>query len=402
MLSGKKILVGLTGSIAAYKTSILIRELIKLEAEVQVIMTSASSDFITPLTLSTLSKNPVHIDFVKNEQGEWTNHVELALWADLMIIAPASANSISKMSVGICDNLLMATFLSAKCPVWVAPAMDLDMFLHPTTKHNLEILSERGNVIIEPTYGELASGLEGKGRMEEPQIIAEKINSFFNPANSSLFGKNIMITAGPTYEKIDPVRFIGNHSTGKTGVLLAEKLAGKGAKITLILGPSSLLPKKQSNIQVIHVTSADEMFSEVKKYWEKSDIGIFSAAVADYKPNQSSNEKIKKTGENLTLELVKNPDLLKWAGEKKKDNQYLVGFALETNNEIEHAKEKLTNKNLDALVLNSLRDKGAGFGLETNKITILKRNNKMINFELKNKSNVVDDIIFVIEEDIKP
>ncbi len=398
MLTGKKILVGVTGSIAAYKTAYLIRALIKLEADVKVIMTSASTDFISPLTLSTLSKHPVAIEFVKNENGEWENHVELGLWADLFIIAPASANTLSKMVVGNCDNLLLATYLSSRCPVWVAPAMDLDMFTHPTTTNNLNALKQHGVKIIEPTSGELASGLEGKGRMEEPEVIAEIIRDYFN-SDSILNGKNIVITGGPTFEAIDPVRFIGNHSSGKTGVILADECAKRGANVTLVLGPSSVRPKNDS-VNVIHIQSADEMLDAVQSVWKNCEIGIFSAAVADYKIENPATAKIKKNDQTLSLNLVKNPDILLWAGTHKSDHQYLVGFALETNNEIENAQKKLAKKNLDLLVLNSLNDKGAGFKFDTNKVTFVQPNNKLTGFELKPKSEMAKDIVNQIEKDL--
>ncbi|MCB9225077.1 MAG: bifunctional phosphopantothenoylcysteine decarboxylase/phosphopantothenate--cysteine ligase CoaBC [Crocinitomicaceae bacterium] len=400
MLSGKKILVGVTGSIAAYKTAYLIRELIKLEAEVKVIMTKASSDFISPLTLATLSKNPVAIDFVKDEEsGEWENHVALGLWADLFIIAPASANSISKLVSGNADNLLVATYLSAKCPVWIAPAMDLDMFKHFSTNENLSKLRDKGVHVIEPTEGELASGLEGKGRMEEPEVIAQLIHEYFM-ADSILKGRNILITGGPTYEAIDPVRFIGNHSSGKTGILLADECAKRGAKVTLITGPTNI-KVKDPHINVINVRSALEMMQAVEKLWSGMDIGIFSAAVADYRPLEVADEKIKKSDEELTIKLVKNPDILLWTGEHKRADQYLVGFALETENEVENGFKKLAKKNLDLLVLNSLNDKGAGFGHDTNKVSFLKTNNKIRSFELKDKSAVMADIINEIEEDLE-
>jgi phosphopantothenoylcysteine decarboxylase/phosphopantothenate--cysteine ligase len=397
MLAGKKILIGVTGSIAAYKTAYLIRELIKLEADVKVIMTSASIDFISPLTLSTLSKKPVSIDFNKNKNGEWDNHVELGLWADLLIIAPATANTISKMANGLCDNLLIASYLSARCPVWIAPAMDLDMFTHPTTTSNLTQLKNNKITIIEPTSGELASGLEGKGRMEEPEVIANLINNFFNQ-KSILKNKNIIITGGPTYEAIDPVRFIGNHSSGKTGVILAEECAKRGANVTLVLGPSDQ-KISDSNVNVIHVTSAEDMLNAVQKVWHKMDIGIFSAAVADYKVEKPANKKIKKKDETFILKLVKNPDILYWAGQNKTEHQYLVGFALETNNEIENAQKKLSKKNLDLLILNSLNDKGAGFKHDTNKATFIKPNNNLIHFELKPKTEMGIDIVNQIEKD---
>lgn len=399
MLSGKKILIGVTGSIAAYKSAYLIRSLIKLEAEVKVIMTSASCDFIAPLTLATLSKNPVAIDFVKNKAGEWENHVELGLWADLFIIAPCSANSTSKLVNGNCDNLLIATYLSARCPVWIAPAMDLDMFAHFSTQENLAQLSENGVRVIEPTSGELASGLEGKGRMEEPEVIAELVNDFFE-IKSNLKNKVVLITGGPTYEAIDPVRFIGNHSSGKTGVLLADACAARGAKVILITGPTNQRVK-DPRITVIPVQSALEMKTEVEKVWPSAAVGIFSAAVADYRPADPATEKIKKKSDDLTIQLVKNPDILAWAGETKQSDQFLVGFALETQNEIENARGKFERKNLDLLILNSLRDKGAGFGHDTNKVTFIQHNNKLTNFELKEKSTIMSDILDVIEQEIK-
>ena len=398
MLSGKKILLGVTGSIAAYKTAYLIRALIKLEAEVKVIMTSASCDFISPLTLATLSKHPVAIDFVKNKEGEWENHVALGLWADLMLIAPCSANSLSKLVSGNSDNLLIATYLSARCPIWVAPAMDLDMFTHFSTKENLEHLENKGVIIIEPTSGELASGLEGKGRMEEPEIIANAVDAFF-AKKSKLKGKTILITGGPTYEPIDPVRFIGNHSSGKTGVLLADACAERGANVILITGPTHQ-KVKDHRINVISIKTAMEMKNSVEKYWANTDIGIFSAAVADYRPENPAIEKIKKKTDQLTITLVKNPDILAWAGQNKSTNQYLVGFALETNNEVENARVKFERKKVNMLVLNSLKDKGAGFGHNTNKVSFLKENNILINFELKEKFEVMNDILNEIERDI--
>lgn len=398
MLSGKKILVGVTGSIAAYKTAILIRELIKLEAEVKVIMTSASSGFISPLTLATLSKKPVAIDFVKNANGEWENHVELGLWADAFIIAPLTASSLSKLVDGQSDNLLIATYLSARCPVWVAPAMDLDMFQHPSTRKNLIDLKNHNVTVVEPTSGELASGLEGKGRMEEPEVIADIIHEHFAP-KGPINGKTVLITGGPTYEAIDPVRFIGNHSSGKTGVILANECAKRGANVILISGPS-IHKTNQPNIKTISIQSAEDMLEATQVYWQKCDLGIFSAAVADYRPKNKADQKIKKKSDSLTIELVKNPDILAWAGSQKSNHQYLVGFALETNNEIKHATDKLNRKNLDLLVLNSLNDKGAGFGYDTNKVTFIKPDNILINFELKQKSLMAIDILDQIETDL--
>lgn len=399
MLSGKKILVGVTGSIAAYKTATLIRELIKLDAEVKVVMTPAACGFISPLTLSTLSKNPVAIEFVKDEDiGEWENHVELGLWANLFIIAPTSANTLSKLVSGNADNFLIATYLSAKCPVWIAPAMDLDMFKHFSTTENLKLLRDKGLTVIEPTSGELASGLDGKGRMEEPEEIARLIHESFMQT-SLLKGKNILITGGPTYEAIDPVRFIGNHSSGKTGVLLADECAKRGAIVTLVTGPTHGKVKDPS-VKIIPIQSAKDMMEQVNKLWASMDVGIFSAAVADYRPADVADEKIKKDDTSLTIELVKNPDILLWAGENKTAAQFLVGFALETENEEVNAQKKLEKKNLDLLVLNSLRDEGAGFGHDTNKVSFLKKDNKIRSFELKDKSAVMVDIVDEVEAGI--
>lgn len=399
MLSGKKILLGVSGSIAAYKTAYLIRELIRLDAEVRVVMTPASTEFISPLTLSTLSKNPVVHEFVKDEDsGEWENHVDLGLWADLFIIAPTSANTLSKLVSGNADNFLIATYLSAKCPVWVAPAMDLDMFKHFSTKENLDKLREKGVTVVEPTSGELASGLEGKGRMEEPEVIAQLIHQSFM-SDSILRGKQVLITGGPTYEAIDPVRFIGNHSSGKTGILLADECAKRGAQVTLVTGPTKY-KVQDPTIKVVSVQSAQEMFDAVERSWLASDVGIFSAAVADYRPANPADEKIKKNDEELSISLVKNPDILMWAGQNKKTAQYLVGFALETENEEANGFKKLEKKNLDLLVLNSLRDEGAGFGHDTNKVSFLQANNKITSFELKDKSAVMKDIVDAIETDL--
>lgn len=402
MLTGKKILVGVTGSIAAYKSALLVRELIKLGAQVRVVMTDSAKEFITPLTLATLSKNPVAIDFLKEStengfEGEWENHVELGLWGDLFIVAPTSANTLSKMVSGTCDNLLMAVYLSSKCPVWIAPAMDLDMFQHFSTQENLTKLRSNNIHVIEPQSGELASGLEGKGRMEEPEVIANLIHEHFNKP-SKLKGKKIIITGGPTYEAIDPVRFIGNHSSGKTGVILADACADRGAIVTLVTGPTHQRTKNP-NIKVVAVMSANEMMEAVQKNWESSEIGIFSAAVADYRPEQSATEKIKKKDASLDLKLVKNPDILKWAGQNKR-NQYLVGFALETENEVDNGKQKLVNKNLDLLVLNSLKDAGAGFGHDTNKVSFIKPNNKITSFELDQKVVLMNNLLDEIEFDL--
>jgi len=392
VLSGKKVLLGITAGIAAYKTASLVRLFIKLGAEVKVIMTPASKDFITPLTLSTLSKNPVHSTFYdKEDENElWNNHVDLGLWADYMLIAPATANTLSKMSNGACNNLLLATYLSAKCPVYFAPAMDLDMHIHSSTKISLEKLQNFGNVLIPATSGELASGLVGEGRMAEPEDIISFIESDIR-SKLPLRGKKVLITAGPTYEAIDPVRFIGNHSSGKMGFALAKTAADLGAQVYLISGPSHQ-KIKHSSVHRVDVKSADEMYVEAHKYFKDVDIAILSAAVSDYKPSFISDQKIKKKDTLLILELTKTKDILASLGKIKK-HQFLVGFALETNNEIANAKGKLQRKNLDAIVLNSLQDKGAGFATDTNKITIIDTNLNEITFELKSKTAVAKDIM---------
>ena len=392
VLSGKKVLLGITAGIAAYKTASLVRLFIKLGAEVKVIMTPASKDFITPLTLSTLSKNPVHSTFYdKEDENElWNNHVDLGLWADYMLIAPATANTLSKMSNGACNNLLLATYLSAKCPVYFAPAMDLDMHIHPSTKISLEKLQNFGNVLIPATSGELASGLVGEGRMAEPEDIISFIESDIR-SKLPLRGKKVLITAGPTYEAIDPVRFIGNHSSGKMGFALAKTATDLGAQVYLISGPSHQ-KIKHSSVHRVDVKSADEMYVEAHKYFKDVDIAILSAAVSDYKPSFISDQKIKKKDTLLILELTKTKDILASLGKIKK-HQFLVGFALETNNEIANAKGKLQRKNLDAIVLNSLQDKGAGFATDTNKITIIDTNLNEITFELKSKTAVAKDIM---------
>ncbi|MCB0478414.1 MAG: bifunctional phosphopantothenoylcysteine decarboxylase/phosphopantothenate--cysteine ligase CoaBC [Crocinitomicaceae bacterium] len=399
MLKGKKIILGITGSIAAYKAAFLVRELTKEGAEVKVIMTQDSTEFITPLTLSTLSNNPVLIDW-KDASDNWNNHVELGLWADLLLIAPCTANTLAKMNSGICDNLLMATYLSAKCPVAFAPAMDLDMFQHFTTQNNISNLVTHGCHLIDSEEGELASGLVGKGRMAEPENIVQFVQDFFKPQSNQkkkLKNKRILITAGPTYEAIDPVRFIGNRSSGKMGIEIARKASEMGAKVHLVLGPSQETTIDLKDCKVTRVESAEEMFKIVSENIKKLDIGIFSAAVADYRPKNPANQKIKKKGETLDLELIKNPDILKYAGEQKAKFGYkLVGFALETNNEEENAISKLEKKNLDLIVLNSLQDKGAGFSTNTNKISIIDRHNKILKFELKSKAEVAEDILNVI------
>ena len=392
ILSGKKVLLAISAGIAAYKTASLVRLFIKSGAEVKVIMTPASKDFITPLTLSTLSKNPVSSTFYdKDDENElWNNHVDLGLWADIMLVAPATANTMSKMANGTCDNLLLATYLSAKCPVYFAPAMDLDMYQHPSTKNSLEKLQSFDNVLIPATSGELASGLVGEGRMAEPLAIVSFIENNML-SKLPLRGKKVLITAGPTYEAIDPVRFIGNHSTGKMGFEIAKSAANLGAEVILISGPSSQ-QIKHSFINRINVTSALEMYEAVHKEFANVDIAILAAAVADYKPKNVAAQKIKKTTNSLEIQLTPTEDILASLGAIKKE-QFLVGFALETNNEIENAKGKLQRKNLDMIVLNSLQDKGAGFAKSTNKVTIIDSNLNEKPFELKSKAEVANDIM---------
>lgn len=391
MLKGKKILLGISGSIAAYKSATLVRLLVKAGAEVRVIMTPSSKNFITPLTFSTLSKNPVLSEIA--EKDEWSNHVMLGRWADIMLIAPLSCNTLSKMAVGACDNLLMAVYLSATCPVAVAPAMDEDMWLHPSTKKNIATLEQYGNRVIPVDNGELASGLFGPGRMAEPENIISWLNNFFQ-LSQSLSGKKVLITAGPTYEPIDPVRFIGNHSTGKMGIALAESFRNRGAAVTLILGPSAHVPP--TGIAVHHVQTAAQMMEEVNKVFNDTDIAVLSAAVADYKPENVAEQKIKKTSDELTLGLVKTDDILASLGKRKSGSQILVGFALETENEVGYAKQKLEKKNADFIVMNSIRDANAGFGYDTNKITIFHREGKQYDFETKSKKQVAEDIVTTI------
>ncbi len=392
VLSGKRILLGVSGGIAAYKTAGLVRLFIKAGAQVQVIMTPASKDFVTPLTLSTLSKNPVHSTFYNedSEDAVWNNHVELALWADLMLVAPATANTLSKMASGTCDNLLMATYLSAKCPVYFAPAMDLDMYRHPSTLENFNALKQFGNVMIPAESGELASGLSGEGRMAEPENIITFIESDLE-SKLPLKGKKILITAGPTYEAIDPVRFIGNHSSGKMGFDIAESAAGLGASVILITGPTHFVAKN-SNIETVRVVSAKDMYEACHQFYATVDVAIAAAAVADYRPKTIADEKIKKTTEAFTIELEKTQDILASMGQIKK-NQFLIGFALETENEIENARLKITKKNLDLIVLNSLRDEGAGFGKPTNKITFIDKDFNIEPMDLKSKEAVAEDIL---------
>lgn len=392
VLSGKKILLGISGGIAAYKTASLVRLFIKAGAHVQVIMTPASKDFVTPLTLSTLSKKPVYSSFynTEDENEKWNNHVELGLWADLMVVAPATANTLSKMANGICDNLLIAIYLSAKCPVYFAPAMDLDMYKHPSTIASFTALQKFGNTIIPAESGELASGLSGEGRMAEPENIVSFLEADLE-SRLPLKGKKILITAGPTYESIDPVRFIGNHSSGKMGFDIAKSAANLGASVILVSGPS-IFKADHSLIKVIDVVTAQEMYDACHQYFDEVDVAIAAAAVADYKPKHVATQKIKKAADNFIIELEKTEDVLASLGNIKK-NQFLVGFALETENEIENAKGKIQKKNLDLIVLNSLQDQGAGFGKTTNKVTFIDKNFKVEPMELKSKEAVADDIL---------
>ncbi|RYJ36490.1 Phosphopantothenoylcysteine decarboxylase/phosphopantothenate--cysteine ligase [Flavobacterium anhuiense] len=392
VLNGKKILLGVSGGIAAYKTATLVRLFIKAGAHVQVIMTPASKDFVTPLTLSTLSKNPVHSSFFNQDDEDevWNNHVELALWADFMLVAPATANTLSKMATGNCDNLLIATYLSAKCPVYFAPAMDLDMYKHPSTLSSFTALKQYGNIMIPAESGELASGLSGEGRMAEPENIVAFLEADLE-SKLPLKGKKILVTAGPTYEAIDPVRFIGNHSSGKMGFDIANEAASLGAEVFLIAGPTHL-KAKNSLIKVVDVVSAQEMYDACHLYFNEVDAAIAAAAVADYRPKFVADQKIKKTTEEFSIELEKTKDILSSLGAIKK-NQFLIGFALETENEIENAKLKIQKKNLDLIVLNSLQDKGAGFKKETNKVTFIDKNFEMEPMELKLKESVAADIL---------
>ena len=396
MLSGKKIVLGVSGSIAAYKSAVLTRLLVKAGAEVKVVMTPAARDFITPLTLSTLSRNPVLSAFTRGEEGQWNNHVELGLWADVLVIAPASANTLAKLSQGLCDNLLLAVYLSARCPVCLAPAMDLDMLQHPATRDHLLKLRSWGHHLIDPAFGELASGLVGNGRMAEPEVILAYLENFFLNRNR-LKGKKVLVTAGPTHEAIDPVRFIGNNSSGKMGFAIAETLADFGAEVSLVSGPTSL-SLHHPNIQVKDVTSAEEMYNACKSIFPASDIAVLAAAVADFKPMVVSDQKIKKTEQNLVLELEKTRDIAAELGKLKRNGQFIVGFALETENEVAHAATKLAAKNFDLVVLNSLNDAGAGFGHDTNQISIIDRKNGVKKFNLKTKKEVAGDIVNAIIE----
>jgi phosphopantothenoylcysteine decarboxylase/phosphopantothenate--cysteine ligase len=396
MLSGKRILLGVTGSIAAYKAALLTRLLVKAGAEVKVVMTPAAIDFITPLTLATLSKNPVLHAFAKNETGEWHNHVELGLWADAVVIAPASANTISKMANGSCDNLLQAVYLSSRCKVFFAPAMDLDMLQHPSTLANIQKLISFGNEQINPEYGELASGLIGTGRLAEPEEIVSYLERFFS-ASQKLKGRKALVTAGPTHEAIDPVRFIGNNSSGKMGFAIAEELANQGAEVNLISGPTNLTINNPK-VKLTRVISAEEMYEACAAVFPSTDITVLSAAVADFRPVTKANQKIKKTDAGLSVELTKTHDIAAELGKIKKANQFTVGFALETENETANAEKKIAAKNFDLIVLNSLNDSGAGFSHDTNKITLINKKNESKKFSLKSKKEVAHDIVSAIIE----
>ena len=391
MLKGKHIILGVTGSIAAYKAATLTRLLVKEGANVKVVMTPLAKEFITPLTMATLSKSPIMVDFYNPENGDWNSHVDLGLWADLYLIAPASANTIGKMAGGIADNLLLTTYLSAKCPVMVAPAMDFDMYKHPATQRNLKVLQSFGNIIIEPESGELASGLIGKGRMEEPERIVAFIADYF-ARQEDFKGKKVVVTAGPTYEKIDPVRFIGNYSSGKMGLAIAEEFAGRGAEVVLVCGPVNLKTSHPA-IRRVDVESAAQMYEVTSKEFVNSDVAVLSAAVADFTPKEKADHKIKRGKDDLLLELLPTKDIAAELGRIKTASQLLVGFALETNDEEVNALSKMQRKNLDMIVLNSLNDKGAGFSVDTNKVTILdKAGNKTV-YELKTKVEVAKDIV---------
>ena len=396
MLTGKKILLGITGSIAAYKIPLLVRLLKKDGADVRVVMTPSARDFVTPLTLSTLSGNPVLSHGFDERTGKWESHVELGLWADLFVVAPASANTMAKMAYGMADNYLLTVCLSAKCPIMFAPAMDLDMYKHQATQQNIKTLIERGNIFVAPSSGELASGLCGEGRMEEPQKIYERIKAFFQ-TKRNFTGKKVLITAGPTYEAIDPVRFIGNHSSGLMGVEIARAFADQGAEVTLVLGPSNISPNR-SNVNVIPVTSAKEMYDAVMAFFPKTDIAVLSAAVADFRPEIAAEQKIKKNPDEdtLTLRLVKTEDILKSVGAKKNDNQIVVGFALETENGMDNAKKKLHTKNIDLIVLNEMNESGVGFKTKTNKVSIITKDDQVSTYDLKPKNEVALDILNAI------
>ncbi len=396
MLENKKILIGITGSIAAYKAATLVRLLVKAGATVKVVMTPSAKDFISPLTLSTLSKNPVLHSLSENDS--WANHVMLGRWADLMLIAPLSCNTLAKMANGLCDNLLMAVYLSATCKVLVAPAMDEDMWLHPSTKANIQKIRSYGNEVIPVNNGELASGLKGEGRMAEPEEIIKLLRKKFSEGKQ-FANKKVLITAGPTYEPIDPVRFIGNFSSGKMGVALAEAFRDRGAEVTLIMGPGSA--NAPAGVNTVHVKTAQEMYDASLKVFSETDVAVLSAAVADYRPVEMAAEKIKKSSDNLSIELTKTPDILKALGSQKKNGQIVIGFALETFDEEANAIKKLEAKNADFIVLNSLRDEGAGFGTDTNKIVIFDRMGGRFTFETKSKKDVAADIINTIASHAK-
>ena len=395
-LKGKNIILGITGSIAAYKAAMLLRLLVKEGASVQVVITPAGKEFITPVTLSALSGKPVISEFFGSSDGTWNSHVDLGLWADLMLIAPATAATLGKMANGIADNMLVTTYLSAKCPVLIAPAMDLDMFAHPSTQRNIQILKKYGNTIIEPASGELASGLEGKGRMEEPEHILEQVVEIL-AGKKKLLNYSFLVTAGPTYERIDPVRFIGNYSSGKMGYAIAEELAEQGANVVLVSGPVNVRAK-HSNIKLVQVESAEEMYHQSVDVFSGCDGAVMCAAVADFTPVNKAGEKTKRGKENWSIELEPTQDIAAELGQLKTKRQLLVGFALETNDELNNAVQKLEKKNLDFIVLNSLQDKGAGFGVDTNKITIVEKGNKITTFELKSKKEVAADIVGKIIE----
>lgn len=398
-LKDKNIVIGISGSIAAYKIATLVRLLRKAEASVQVIMTEEATQFITPLTLSTLSNRPVLVDYYEQKTGEWNNHVHIAEQADLIVLAPATANTLAKCAQGLCDNLLLAVYLSAKGPVAIAPAMDLDMWKHPAVQHNIDLLKQYGHQIIPPGTGELASGLVGEGRLAEPEEIFAFITNHFE-SNLPLKGKRALVSAGPTYEAIDPVRFIGNHSSGKMGYAIAKQLQALGAEVTLVSGPTAL--NSPSQVNRVDVVSAQQMFEAMDKHFQESDIVVMSAAVADYTPVEVADQKIKKKAEDFSIDLKKTTDILASLGKQKRDNQTLVGFALETNNELAHAKDKLERKNLDFIVLNSMQDKGAGFAHNTNKITVINRSGEVISYDLKSKDEVAKDICnLIIQEQSK-
>ncbi|HLQ99187.1 MAG TPA: bifunctional phosphopantothenoylcysteine decarboxylase/phosphopantothenate--cysteine ligase CoaBC [Sphingobacterium sp.] len=394
-LEGKKIVLGICGSISAYKAAELTRLFIKKNAEVQIIMTEEAKAFISPLTLSTLSKRPVLSHYYDKESGEWNNHVKIAAWADVLLIAPITAHTLGKLAHGLCDTLLEAVYLSCTCPVVLSPAMDLDMWKHAATQQNIQKLNHYGNFVIPPDRGELASGLSGEGRLPEPEKIRDFIKNIFLKT-ASFKGKKVLVTAGPTYEPLDPVRFIGNHSSGKMGYAIAKNLQKRGADVTLISGPTSLNPI--DTVETLSVTTAEEMYKAVEKRFTKADITIMSAAVADYTPKVNADHKIKKEEASLSLELVKTKDILAEMGKRKKKNQLLIGFALETQNAIENAKAKLKRKNLDLIVLNTLEDEGAGFGYDTNQVTILDKEGEIQNFPIKSKDDVANDLLDILEK----